>query len=80
MNSNYQGNLILNVSRNNSGANGIGFQSTIMQSTSAGYVTGSQYAGGVVYSTMNGVRILDIGYGATNWLYGTFRLYGIKKS
>jgi hypothetical protein len=80
MTNSYEGSLIINIARNSSGNNGIGIQSVLMQSAPVGYITGSQMAGGVVYYTMNGIRIWDYGYGATNWLSGTFRLYGIKKS
>jgi hypothetical protein len=80
MTNSYEGNLIINIARNNSYTNGIGIQSVLMQSSPSSYITGSQMAGGVVYYTMNGIRIWDWGYGATNWLSGTFRLYGIKKS
>lgn len=80
MTTSYTGSLNLTITKNTLGTNGMGFQSTLTQGTSSGYVTASVYAGGIVYSSLTGVRILDVGYGATNWLSGTFRLYGIKKS
>ena len=80
MNSSYEGQCVINIYKNSANNNGIGFQTTLMQSTSSGYLVGSNWAGGVVYYTLNGIRILDWGYGASNWLTGTFKLYGIKKS
>ena len=76
----YNGHLIINICRNVGGVNGIGIMVDATLGTTAGNFSGNRYAGGVVNTSLNGIRIFDWGYSRTNWLSGTFKFYGIKKS
>jgi hypothetical protein len=81
LDTNYEGQLILNVYRSPTNSNGQGGDFTFTYSAGTGSGLTTNVGGwNVIFGTMNGIRIFDFGFSSTDWLIGTFRLYGIKKS